>query len=214
MAKTVNQPENPNKAGILIKCHGGYYYKTDTARGVKPFKIDVKAPSIEFFREESSKYTGTDDNGVKQFKTRSYINIRGQLKKRMLPILLPRVHVDFARVRFVVIDEVVSLDASPLDLPISFLSRAQLAEVIKKEQMPINVAEYLEIDELRSDIQEYRNDPETFLQQKPGKDQKRDEERQFMEMNQLDMSLPPMPKPKTEGLPTSPEPAGPGIFDN
>lgn len=185
MAKQTNQK------GIQIKCRGMYYFKTDTAKGTKAYEITLMAPSLEFFKETAMKYTGTDENGKKTFSERSFINIRGALKKRLLPILLPKQVPDFARVKYVVIDEIISLSGEPLDLPIELRSRKQLSEYIKNEKIPIEPAEYLDIDELRFDILEYRNDPETFLQNKGQKDTKRAEERAFIEMNNLGETLPP-----------------------
>jgi hypothetical protein len=183
--------------GIKIVVHGRYYYKTETAKGTKPFSRVVRAASLEMFRETSQKYLGTDDQGRAKFKTNSYINIRGQLKKRLLPILLAKEFPDFARVRFVVIDEVVSETGAKLDLPINLRSKAQLAAMIADEKMPIDPAEYIEIDELRADIIQYVQEPEAFLEQKPIKDRRRQEERSFAEMNGLgDETLPPIREQK------------------
>jgi len=179
--------------GIKIFVHGRYYYKTETAKGTKPYEMVVRAASLEMFRESSQKYLGTDDNGQPKFRTNSYLNIRGQLKKRLLPILLQRKFPDFARVRFVVIDEIVSETGEKLDLPINLRSRTQLTAMVNDENIPIDPAEYLEIDDLRTDILEYIQEPETFLKNKPSRDRRRQEERQFIEMNDLgDETLPPI----------------------
>jgi hypothetical protein len=122
MAKQ-GSPTTKGPAGIQIKTHGKYYYKTDTAKGVKSFEMVVRARSLEMFRETYNKYMGTETDPKTQlqtpkYKTNTYLNIRGQLKKRLLPILLIRKHADFARVRFVVIDEIVSETGEKLNLPI------------------------------------------------------------------------------------------------
>lgn len=193
MAKTNQQTvsKTPTSKGLKIKCHGMYYYKTETVRGVKPFETEVRSPSLEFFREEAIKYAGTDDKGQPIMLRRSFINIRGILKKRLLPILLRRDFPDFARVRFVVIDEVISETGEELDLPITLRSKAQLAELIETQRIPIDVNQYVELDTLRTDIIEYQEDPETFLRNKPLNDKKRSEEQAFLEMNNLSEALPP-----------------------
>ncbi|MFA5240433.1 MAG: hypothetical protein WC476_12105 [Phycisphaerae bacterium] len=192
MAGTEEKTAKKNgQQGILIKCHGMYYYKTESAKGTKPFVMDVRAPSLEYFREHAFKYQGTGEKGEKKFADRSFINIRGQLKKRLLPILLQRKVTDFARVKYVVIDEVVSETKENLDLPITLRSRQQLAQLIKENKMPIDVNEYMDVDELRSDIIEYQVDPETFNKDKPRRDKRRSEEKQFIEMNNLEETLPP-----------------------
>jgi hypothetical protein len=185
--------------GIKITVHGRYYYKTESAKGTKPYEFVVRSPSLEMYRETSQKYMGTDDNGRPKYKTNSYLNIRGQLKKRLLPILLSKKFTDFARVRYVVIDEVVSETGEKLDLPINLRSKKQLAQMILDEKMPIDVSEYLEIDELRADIVQYIQEPEAFLNQKTLKDKRRQEERSFLEMNDLgDESLPPVREQKAD----------------
>jgi hypothetical protein len=195
--------EKPQKAhptplgGIKIATHGRFYYKSETAKGTKPFVLVVRARSLEMFRESSQKYIGTDDNGRAQFRTNSYLNIRGQLKKRLLPILLSKTYPDFARVRFVTIDEITAEDGSTLDLPVNLRSRTQLVEMVRDEKMPIDPAEYLEIDDLRTDILEYIQHPEIFLENKPIKDRRRQEERDFITMNDMgDETLPPIREAK------------------
>ena len=180
--------------GILIKCHGMYYYKTESAKGTKPFTFDVRAPSLEFFRESTTKYQGTDDNGRAKVAERSFINIRGQLKKRLLPLLLQRKVTDYARVKYVVIDEIISETNQDLDLPITLRSKKQLAVLIEEGKYPISADDYLDIDELRTDILEYQQDPEAFNRDKNRRDKRRGEERSFIEMNNLDETLPPVKK--------------------
>lgn len=184
-----------NQKGILIKCHGMYYYKTEASKGTRPYDYDVRAPSLEFFTEKATKYTGTDDAGKPKYVERSFINIRGQLKKRLLPILLAKKYPEFARVKYVVIDEVISEDNKNLDLPVTLRSRKQLAVLVKEGQMPIDAGDYLDIDTLRTDILEYQNDPESFLRDKQRRDKMRSEERSFIEMNDLQETLPPQRKP-------------------
>lgn len=172
--------------GIKIFTHGRYYYKTETAKGTKEFTQVVRAQSLEMFRETANKYMGTDDNGQQKFATRSFINVRGQLKKRLLPILLGRKYTDFARVRYVVIDEIVSETGEKLNLPIDLRSRQQLEAMIRDEKFPIDPAEYVEIDELRHDMLTFIREPEAFLRDKPRLDKRRQEERAFLAMNELE----------------------------
>ena len=184
-------------SGLLVRTHGQYYFKTDTAKGVKSFSREVKAPSLEFFKETVKKYIGSEIDprtqlSVPKYKDQSFINIRGQLKKRLLPVLLAREYLDFARIRFVSIDEIISLDGQKLDLPISLRSREQLQELIEDEKMPLNSADYIDIDELRNDIYEYLESPDTFMSGKSLRDKRRAEEKIFREMNGLsDITLAP-----------------------
>lgn len=182
--------------GLRIYCHGEFYYKTQNEKGVKPFEKIVMAPSLEVFRETSYKYTGQDEKGKHQYKETSFVNVRGQLKRRLLPILLARDFRDFARVRFVVIDEIVSLDGSELDLPIQLRSRDQLVMMLERERIPIDAGDYIDIDELRSDILEYVTDPAMFLASKPRRDKRREQDRLFAAMNNIDAKSVRPEKPK------------------
>lgn len=186
-----------------------YYYKTESAKGTKPFTFEVRAPSLEFFRESTTKYQGLDDKGHAKVAERSFINIRGQLKKRLLPLLLQRKVTDYARVKYVVIDEIISETGSELDLPITLRSKKQLAVLIADGKLPIDVDDYLDIDELRTDILEYQQDPEAFNRDKNRRDKRRGEERSFIEMNNLGETLPPEKK-KVGGIGG---PGGGGIAD-
>jgi hypothetical protein len=177
--------KNNFEKGVKLVCHGQYYYKDSINKGVKEFSQEVFSPSLEMFREHAKKYIGTDDKGNQKFEDRSFINVRGQLKRRLLPVLLKKKFPDFARVRFVVIDEIISLDGSELDLPITLRSKKQLAFQITKEGMPLSVDDYVDIDDLRSDMLEYVQDPEAFLRNKTKRDKRRNEEREFMRMNNL-----------------------------
>jgi hypothetical protein len=179
------QKKNNFEKGVKIICHGQYYYKDSLNKGIKEFSHEVLSPSLEMFRETNKKYIGTDDKGRSKFKENSFINVRGQLKRRLLPVLLGKKFPDFARVRFVVIDEIISLDGSELDLPITLRSKKQLAFQITKEGMPLNVNDYIDIDDLRADMLEYLHDPEAFLAGKSKRDKRRTEEREFLQMNNL-----------------------------
>jgi hypothetical protein len=209
------QKANESPKGVRIHTHGQYYFKTETAKGVKPFVMTVRARSLEMFRETSQKYTGTDDGGRAMFRTNSYLNIRGQLKKRLLPILLRRDKPDFARVRFVTIDEIVSETGEELNLPVNLRSRPQLEKMIRDEQIPIDSSEYLEVDDLRTDILGYLEAPEEFLRNKPLKDRRRQEERDFAAMNGLsaDETLPPIREEKPR-VPTVQAPKTIGVLED
>lgn len=193
------QKKNSFEKGVKLVCHGQYYYKDSVNKGIKEFTQDVYSPSLEMFRETSKKYTGPDDKGKATFKISSFINVRGQLKRRLLPVLLKKKFPDFARVRFVVIDEIISLDGSELDLPITLRSKTQLSFQIKKEGMPLNVDDYVDIDDLRSDMLEYIQDPEAFLHGKAKRDKRRAEEREFIRMNDLGEGELPKKRENTSG---------------
>lgn len=195
-------PVGKRPLGIKILTHGRYYYKTETAKGTKEFTQVVRAASLEMFRETAQKYMGTDDNGAQKFSTRTFINVRGQLKKRLLPILLGRKYPEFARVRYVVIDEIISETGEKLNLPVDLRSRPQLEQMIRDEKFPIDPAEYVEVDELRHDILTFIKEPEAFLRDKPRRDKRRQEERSFIEMNELEDGELPLRKdtPTTAGI--------------
>ena len=214
MAKQTGS-EKENK-GILVKLHGQYYWKTNNQKGIKNFTKEVRFPSLEIFRETTRKYIGTKINeetkiAEPQYKVQSIINIRGMLKRRFMPILLAKEFTDFARIRFVSIDEVVPLNGQRLNLPINIQSREQLKEYLLEKSIPINADEYIDIDELRSDIFDYQNSPDTFLIQKSRKDRIRNDEREFLEMNAIHENLPPrkdrIEKPKAGNI----DPAGPVV---
>lgn len=171
---------------ITIKCHGEYYAREGQLKLTKSFEEVVRAPSLEFFRQSWEKYTGTDDNGKMMFRTSTSINVRGMLKKKLIPMILTNKYQgSFVRVRRVFIDEVISEDGSPLDLPVNLLSISQLAMKIKRENIPLDPASYINVDELRTDIMEYEEDPETFKRHYATKSKKRQEEREFHELNNL-----------------------------
>lgn len=195
------------KQGIKIVCHGQYYFKTETAKGAKAFETAVYAKSLEMFREHSRRYEGTEEDPVThlqkaKYKESSFVNVRGQLKRRLLPVILSGKIENFVRIRFVVIDEIISLDGAELDLPIQLRSKKQLAMQIRRENIPINVDDYVDIDELRTDVLEYCTDPDLFLRDKNRKAKKREEEREFRKLNGLEEdALPPTPrKPVSEGI--------------
>jgi|GEM_PF-6587014 hypothetical protein len=204
-------------SGILVRTHGQYYWKTNDQKGIKSFTRDVRFPSMEIFRETTRKYIGTKVNeetklAEPQYLVNSIINIRGMLKRRFMPILLAREYTDFARIRFVSIDEVVPLDGQKIDLPINIRSRKQLAEFLREKNIPIREDEYVDIDELRSDIYDYLSSPDTFLAQKSRKDRIRNDEREFMEMNAIHETLPPR-KDRVEKARGAGSPAAGSVVD-
>ena len=186
---------------INIKCHGTYYFKTEKDKGIREFREVVKAPSMHFFNETFTKLTGTDDNGKLTFRDTTFPNVRGRLKKKLLPVILSNKasqYPNFVRIRGVVIDEIVSDGKERLDLPINLMSIAQLTEFIKDRRMPIDAASYMEIDELRTDVMEYQEDPDTFLKNRARKDQRRADEKEFLALNNL---LPEsIQEPKKKGV--------------
>ena len=191
MAKQKTQGDGGS--GILVRTHGQYYFKNDNIKGVRSFTKDVRFPSMEIFRETVRKYIGTKINETTklsepQYRESSIINIRGLLKRRFMPILLARDFPDFARIRFVSVDEVVGSES---DLPINIQSREQLKGMLLEKHIPIDPDDYVDIDELRSDIYDYFEAPENFLAQKSRKDRIRNDERAFMEMNGISDTLPP-----------------------
>jgi len=189
---------------ITIKTHGEYYFKNDREKGKKVFTQDIKAPSLEFFRQTSVRYTGTDDEGKLTFKENVFINVRGVIKKKLLPILLQRRLSDFARVRSVTIDEIVSDDKNEvLDLPVTLQSKSQLAHLIKTKKMPLDVDSYMDIDELRSDILEYQEDADTFVRNAEKRNKRRSEELEFMRLN----GLTDVPTSTIKGAPEKSKPA-------
>lgn len=192
---------------LTIKVHGEYYFKQDSTKGRKRYTLDVRAPSLEFFRQTTVKSRGTDDEGKIVLEEKSYLNVRGILKKRLVPAILERRVNDFARIRSVVIDEVIAENGEVLhDLPLPLMSLAQLKSYIHKKKLPIDSSAYMDIDELRTDIRDCETDEAAFFAGKAKKDKRRAEEKEFLELNQLETPLEvgqqveePLPakKPKT-----------------
>lgn len=170
---------------LTIKTHGEFYYKTDHTKGRRPFEMAIRAPSLKFFEQKAYKTRGMDEKGNQKIEEIVFFNVRGIIKKRLLPLLLSKKFKDFIRVRSVIIDEVAADDGTPLNLPIQLMSRPQLAELVAAKKIPIDTRSYIEIDELRSDIIEYREDPDTFLKNYDARIEKRREEREFMDLNNL-----------------------------
>lgn len=185
---------------ITINVSGEYYSVQGTVKQVKDFTETIKAPSLEFFRQTNQKYLGTDDSGKLMFRTNSFINIRGRLKKQLLPQLLTKKYPDFVRIRKITIDSILSSDGATIpELPVVLQSREQLAELIKARQMPIDPASYMDLDALRSDILLFQEDPDTFMAGYAARQAKRAEEREFMELNNLVPAAPAPKKGKSAG---------------
>lgn len=192
---------------IIIKCHGEFYAREGQLKLTKPFEETVRAPSLKFFEQSFEKYTGTDDNGNLTFRTSKSVNVRGQLKKRLLPIILKSKYAGvFVRVRGVIIDSITGERGEALDLPITLMSIPQLAQRVEKHNIPIDPNSYVNVDELRTDIMEYEQDPENFKRTYQRRKEKRAEEREFMEMNGL---LPAAAsRPGIKGIASVAEPVG------
>lgn len=192
--ETKSEPVNLSaQSNIVIRCHGMFYFKRDSQKGIRQFELEVRAPSLELFRETSMKLLGTNDDGQATYRQNSYVNVRGELKKRYLPVLLQKQAPDFARVRYVVIDEITREDGKEITgLQLTLQSKKQLAGYIRERQIPVSVDDYIDIDQLRTDILEYEHDPQVFLASKSRKDKRRAEERAFLEMNDLNETLPPL----------------------
>ena len=187
---------------IKIFCHGEFYYKTENTKGRKPFVQEIKAPNLEFFKQTAVRYTGTDDEGKLKFKETEFVNVRGIIKKRLLPMLLAPRFSDFVRVRTVTIDEIESATGELLELPVTLQSRNQLIHLCQTKKIPVDATSYMDIDELRTDILEYQTDPEVFLRNMQHKSKKRLEEKEFMELNGLTVPTPtPAVKPKSKSVP-------------
>lgn len=170
---------------IVIRTHGKYYYKNENIKGEKSFSQEVKAPSLEFFNQTTNRYCGTDDDGKPKFRETSFLNVRGTLKKRILPLLLPSKYPDFVRVRNVTVDDIISDDGAHLDLPLNLQSRVQLVQYCRAKRIPIEAENYLNIDELRSDIVEYETDPMMFAATTERREKIREEEKKFLQLNNL-----------------------------
>lgn len=186
ITRLTRQANREAKMALTIKCHGEFYAREGQLKIMKTFEEAVRAPSLKFFEQTAVRYTGTDDDGKLKFSEKSFINVRGQLKKKLIPLILGRKYAGtFVRVRSVVIDEVVAEEGTALDLPITLMSFAQLAALMKQRNVPLDVSSYLNIDELRTDISEYLEDPDAFKRNFERKAKKRSEEREFMELNNL-----------------------------
>lgn len=171
---------------IRIKCHGEFYAKEGQLKLTKQFTETVRAPSLKFFEQTFEKLTGTDDSGALTFKSSTAINIRGQLKKKLLPMILAKKYPGvYVRVRGVVVDSVESEEGEHLDLPLNLMSVELLAQRIKVRNIPIDPYSYLSVDELRTDVMEYEQDPVNFQRTFKRKQERRAQEREFGELNDL-----------------------------
>lgn len=194
----------PQKPYIVIKTHGDFFFKRgDNDKGISPFSMRVRAPNLEFFRETFTKYCGMRDvpederarrekngevNVPRQepvYAERSAINVRGLLKKKLLPMLLGPKNEGFRRVRKCFIDEILSSDGSALDLDVRLMSRAQLTEYVRVKRLPMDVESYIDIDELRTDIEEYEKDKNSYFATLERRKRIRENERKFRELNEL-----------------------------
>lgn len=170
---------------IVIKTHGEFYYKTENLKGRKPFEQVIKAQSLDFFKQVAVRYTGTDDEGKLKFVESEFINVRGIIKKKLLPLLLAPRFSDFVRVRSVTIDEIILDQGAKMDLPVTLQSRNQLIQLCKEKKYPIEAVSYMNIDELRTDVLEYQTDPDVFLRTLERKNKVRSQEREFLSLNGL-----------------------------
>lgn len=108
------------------------------------------------------------------------------MKKQLLPLLLAKTHPDFVRVAAVIIDSIETDKGKELDgLPVQLQSRKQLKVHCADNKIPILADEYLSIDELRSDILAYTEDPKSFLRNKERKNSRRRADNEFMRLNGL-----------------------------
>ena len=171
---------------LTIKCHGEFYSKQGQLKLTVPFTETVKAPNLKFFEQTATKYTGTNDAGELQFKDSTFTNVRGVLKKKLLPLILAKKYAGtYVRVRGVTIDEITADGNDNIELPINLMSINQLAGMIKLKNVPIDAFSYVNVDELRTDVMEYLTDPDVFKRNYARKSKKRDEEKEFMSLNNL-----------------------------
>ena len=168
---------------ITIQVTGEFYSVVGNLKTMKQFSEVVKAPSLEFFKEESRRYMGTDDKGNLKYELRSFLNVRGKMKKELLPQLLKRKYTDFVRVRKCSIEKIEG-DVG-LELPITLMSREQIGELVKAKKMPMDVNEYMSIDDLRTDVMMYLEDAEIFLQTYKAKRDKLKLDKEYLELNGL-----------------------------
>lgn len=180
---------------ITIQVTGEFYSVVGNLKTMKQFSEVVKAPSLEFFREESRRYMGTDDKGNLKYELRSFLNVRGKMKKELLPQLLKRKHTDFVRVRKCSIEKIEG-DVG-LELPITLMSREQIGELVKSKKMPMDVNEYMSIDDLRTDVMMYLEDAEIFLQTYKAKRDKLKMDKEYLELNGL-VDKPSVGKPPVD----------------
>lgn len=89
--KTVAESNGPKgRKGIEIRGHGELtHFKTNTQKGTRKFEQAVVFPSAEIFRETTQKYMGQKINEQTKlsepvYDTRSFINVRGLLKRRFI----------------------------------------------------------------------------------------------------------------------------------
>jgi hypothetical protein len=155
---------------------------------------------MEFFRQTVTRFDGIDENNKVKIRNIEFLNPRGQLKKKLLPQILGKKFPDFVRVRKVIIDSIVADDGTPVtDIPLTLRSREQLATYIRENKLPVDPNGYINIDDLRADVLAAEQDPEFFARQRVIRDKRREQEKEFMELNRLDADSEGTPTPVVVG---------------
>lgn len=176
---------------LTVNTSGEYYSVSGSVKQIKSFSIPVRVPSMEFFRQTTTRFDGVDENNKVKIRNIEFLNPRGQLKKKLLPQILGKKFPDFVRVRKVVIDSIVADDGTPVtNIPITLRSREQLQQYIREQKLPVDANGYINIDELRADVLAAEQDPEFFARQRVIRDARREQEKEFMELNALDGETP------------------------
>jgi hypothetical protein len=225
MAKRKAKTETGMGPMYIFKCSGRYFTKLrevagTRARQAKDFKVDIKIPAgdIDIFIEKHRNVGKQIDDPknhlkiVNEVKEVVFRNYGGVLRKKLVPLKLAAIaeakggYEDFSRIRNMRVDEVIGINGakvSDLDLPLNMLSMPQIFDFCSKNGIlsdVIDVHSYLDIDDLRSDLYEYMDDPEVFRRKvdegktKGGRGSKhrsifleeRERERRFREINDIE----------------------------
>lgn len=182
--------------GYIFKCRGQYLTQKDE-KGKKRnlgFSANVAVPSanVSIFEESSNRYSGTDENGNQQFKSTSFMNYRGVLKKKLLPLKLAKQYPDFLAIKTLEVEEVVGVggaDVNDLDLPITLLSLSQIKAYCQFHAISkadIDPQSYLSLADLRTDVYDYMDSRDAFRARKEKSQLRRANELAFRLANDID----------------------------
>lgn len=187
----------PNEfTGYIFKCRGQYLTQKDEDGKKRNLgysaNVAVPAANVGIFEESTSRYQGSDEEGNPQYKTTSFMNYRGILKKKLLPLKLAKQYPDFLAIKTLEVEEVVGVggaDVNDLELPITMLSLAQIKSYCQFHAISkadIDPQSYLSLADLRTDLYDYMYSKEAFRARKEKSQSRRANESAFRLANDID----------------------------
>lgn len=191
----IKKPKLSKKAKYIFHCRGRYFTQKDEKtkeRKTATFELPIAISDLTIFDQTAETYKGIrfDDKSnsmIPQFETTSFKNFLGIMKKKLLPRVMPSHFKDFYKIHTLYIDNVEMLEGSEtFKLPIKLMNRGQLKTYLLEKQIPLNADDYLDIADLKSDIELYIEAPRRFEKTIESRKQRRKVEQDFMELNGLE----------------------------